>query len=215
MIEETSKNIADRLAKLPKFWDGKEAVVEMKESGSRQWRQMEWIGFYFEFLCERFLTGHMRLPGPKYGNVSFDGFLEVPWDFKTHAMNTSSHKVIVNDLEAVQNAVAEHGCVGLILALGTVQYNDEDRSFQKWHNQLKGGKSKYERERIRRGAWSRLRKQSLTLEQISLIRITTETLEKCGSFQERFRNANGSPRRAKLILDLEKIEDEIVHVLEF
>ncbi|MFN7171103.1 MAG: hypothetical protein ACK4NT_07725, partial [Candidatus Omnitrophota bacterium] len=134
----------------------------MKEGGFNQLKQMEWIGFYFQFLCEKLLQNIMTIPGPKYGNVKFDGLKKIPWDFKAHAINTSSHQIIVNDSEATANAIKDYGDVGLILAMGEVKYNDDKRTFQKWHEELKGGKSKYELERIRRGAWSRLRKVELT-----------------------------------------------------
>jgi hypothetical protein len=80
---------------------------------------------------------------------------------------------------------------------------------------LKGGVSAYTKERITRGAWSRLRKCSLCLSQISIIEITDKTLVKCGSFQENFRNSDGSPRRPKVTLDLEKLDEEIVHYIEY
>lgn len=130
-------------------------------------------------------------------------------------MNTSSHQIIVNDSEATANGIKDYGAVGLILDLGKVLYNDEDRTFQKWHEALKGGKSKYVIERIKRGAWSRLRKVTFDLQQISFIRIADNTLVKCGSFQRDFRNAGWQPRREKVLLDLEKIDEELVYFIEF
>ena len=210
-----AKEIADGLKEIPVHWDGRSAILEMKESGYRHWKQMEWIGWYFQFLCERHLSGLVEIPGPKYGNVEFDGFREIPWDFKSHAINTSSHKVIVNDSEAASKGIQDYGSVGLILAMGEVKYNDDERTFQKWHEELKGGKSKYELERIRRGAWSRLRKVEFNLKQISFIKIDDDVLVKCGSFQRDFRNADGSPRREKVLLDLEKLDEEIVFFMDF
>jgi hypothetical protein len=35
------------LSSLPKFWDGKTCVLELKEA-NYNWRQMEWWAFYFE-----------------------------------------------------------------------------------------------------------------------------------------------------------------------
>ena len=176
---------------------------------------MEWIGFYFQFLCEKHLPSRVQIPGPKYDKVEFDGFLKIPWDFKAHAMNTSSHQIIVNDSIAISMGIRDYGSVGIILALGKVEYNDENRSFQQWHNILKGGPSDYEIDRIMRGAWSRLRKVSFDLQQISFIKITDDTLVKCGSFQRDFRNAGGQPRREKVLLDLEKIDEELVYFIEF
>ncbi|MBU2495897.1 MAG: hypothetical protein KJ935_05325 [Candidatus Omnitrophica bacterium] len=176
---------------------------------------MEWIGFYFQFLCETHLPKIVKIPGPRYDKVQFDGLKNIPWDFKAHAINTSNHQVIVNDSKAIANGIRDYGAIGLILALGEVLYNDEDRTFQKWHGRLKGGKSKYEKERIRRGAWSRLRKVSFDLQQISFIKIDDSTLVKCGSFQRDFRNADGRPRREKVLLDLEKIDEELVYFVKF
>ncbi len=176
---------------------------------------MEWIGFYFQFICEKKLSGLMSIPGPRYGRTGFDGFSAVPWDFKAHAMNTSSHQIIVNDSEATASAIGQYGAVGLILALGEVVYNDEARSFQRWHEGLKGGKSAYEMERIARGAWSRLRKVSFDLRQISFIWLTNDTLVKCGSFQQDFRNSNGNPRRKKVLIDLEQLDEETVYFVDF
>jgi hypothetical protein len=212
---EVSKNISEVLKNLPTFWDGKEAILEMKEAGFTHWKQMEWIGWYFQFLCEKFLKNIIQIPGPKFRNARFDGFLKIPWDFKAHAINTSSHQIIVNDSEAIAKGIENFGSVGLILAMGKVEYNDEERTFQKWHEELKGGKSKYELERIKRGAWSRLRKTKFILKQISFIRIDDNVLVKCGSFQRDFRNSNGRPRREKVLLDLEKLNEEIIYFLDF
>jgi len=210
-----SQRIGSKLIDIPKYWDGRESILEMKESGYPQWKQMEWIGFYFQYLCEKHLKNYLKIPGTKYDNVQFDAFKVVPWDFKAHAINTSSHQIIVNDSKAIANGIRDYDAVGLILALGKVLYNDEDRTFQKWHEELKGGLSRYSLERIKRGAWSRLRKVSFDLQQISFIKITDKTLIKCGSFQEDFRNSNGNPRSAKVLLDLEKIDEELEHILEF
>ena len=212
---KVAKLISKKLRYIPIFWDGKKSILEMKEARFNKWKQMEWIGWYFQFLCEKILRNIMKIPGPKYGNVEFDGFKEIPWDFKSHAINTSSHQVIVNDSEATANAIKEFSCVGLILAMGEVKYNDDKRTFQKWHEILKGGKSRYEIERIKRGAWSRLRKVEFKLKQISFIKIDDSVLIKCGSFQRDFRNANGKPRREKILLDLEKLDEEVVYFLDF
>lgn len=197
-------------------WDGKEAIKEMKNQNYAHWKQMEWIGFYFEFLCQTCFKNIMEYHKIRYGRTSFDGFLEVPFDFKAHALNTESHQVIINDTEATVKAIDKYGCVVVIMALGEVKYNDEDRTFQKWHESLKGGKSRYEMDRIRRGALSRLRKVEFDLKEIMFIKINKGTLDKSGSFQKNFRNADGSLRRSKVLLDLERLDDEeVLHRIEF
>jgi len=210
-----AKQISTGFKKIPLFWEGRNSILQMKKANFPHWKQMEWIGWYFQFLCESLLEDIIEIPGPTFGNVKFDGFFEIPWDFKTHVINTSSHQIIVNDSIATANGIAKFGAVGLILAMGKAEYNDEKRTFQKWHELLKGGKTKYEWERIKRGAWSRLRKTQFNLEQISFIKIDDKVLEKCGSFQRDFRNSNGLPRREKVLLDLEKLDEEIIYFLNF
>lgn len=215
LLAQDVKIIKPLLETLPVQWEAKDAILEMKDDGYSQWRQMEWIGFYFQYLCEKALGSVMKIQEPKYGRTSFDGLLNYPWDFKVHPINTEQHNVITNDREATELAIKEYGATGLILALGNVVYNDESRTFQKWHEDLKGGKSKYEMERIQRGAWSRLRKTSFDLKQILFIKIDNETLGKTGSFQEDFRNSNGNPRRAKVLLKLDSLDDEIIDNIDW
>jgi len=208
------KQIEPLLRDVPKHWDAKAAIIEMKNNNYKQWRQMEWIGFYFQYLCEQRLKEIMQLQKPRYGKTSFDGLLSCAWDFKSHPIN-NNHNVPANDREATEKAIADYGSTGVILALGKVIYNDEDRTFQKWHEKLKGGKSKFEKQRIKRGSWSRLRKMSFDLEKIVFIKVDRDTLKKCGSFQEGFRNSDGNPRRVKVLLKLNKLTTEILKSITF
>jgi hypothetical protein len=210
-----AKEIEYAFAGIPTVWNGKDAILEMKNADNAQWRQMEWIGFYFQFLCEKYLARLFTFQKPEYGNASFDGLYKLPFDFKAHAANTSSHKIPVNDREAVEFGIRDYGAVGLIIAIGDVVYNDENRTFQKWHDELKGAPSQYVMANKERGAWSRLRKCSLTLKQISIIEITEKTLEKCGSFQTGFRNSDGRARREKIEIDLEKLDKEIICCIDY
>lgn len=209
-----SKNLIEKLEKLlaqmPAVWDGRKAILEMRDSGYPHWKQMEWIGFYFQFLCDTKLPPLVKIPGPKYGRVEFDGFSEIPWDFKAHpdknANGQDNKSVIVNDSLAIAGAIKQFGGAGLILAIGDAEYNDEDRSFQAWHQKLKGGLSNFEKQRILRKAPSRLRKTAFRLREIRLILLDDKTVRGLGSFQEGFRNSDGSPRNAKVLLDLDNIK---------
>lgn len=204
--------LEELLKQMPVVWDGRKAILEMRDSGYPHWKQMEWIGFYFQFLCDTKLPPLVKIPGPKYGRVEFDGFSEIPWDFKAHpdknANGQDNKSVIVNDSLAIAEAIKQFGGAGLILAIGDAKYNDEDRSFQVWHQELKGGLSNFEKERILRKAPSRLRKTEFRLREIKLILLDDKKVRGLGSFQEGFRNSDGSPRNAKVLLDLENITIE-------
>lgn len=208
--QKTIDDLIKILSKIPSVWDGRKSIMEMKNADYPHWRQMEWIGFYFQYLCDTNLPLVMKIPGPKYGRVEFDGFSEIPWDFKAHphkdAKGKVSASVIVNDRRAILEAIKKFGAAGLVLAIGEAKYNDEDRSFQLWHKELKGGLSSYEKERILRKAPSRLRKVSFRLNEIALILLDAQSVKKLGSFQKGFRNSDGSPRKTKVLLDLNKIK---------
>ena len=194
---------------IPREWDGRQSILEMKNAGSRHWRQMEWMGWYFEFQCERHFGSILQIPGPNFGNVTFDAFGEIPWDFKAHAANSTGGVVIANDTEAVAAMLDTYGHYGVILAIGDVEYNDDKRTFKKWHDELKGGKSEYEINRIKRGAMSRQRKTAFSLAELHFISLKEEHLRVCGvSFQEGFRNSDGSARRPKVSIRIGDIPDE-------
>lgn len=214
-ITDTVENLRLAAQNMPKVWDGRAAILEMKNAGYKHWRQMEWIGFYFQFLCEKHFDGLVEMPGVTYGRTEFDAFHQISWDFKAHASNTTTHNVIANDAEAIANTLSDYGYYGLILAVGEVEYNDEERTFKNWHDQLKEGISQYELNRIERGAISRRRKTEFALSEIHFICLNSETLSQCsGSFQEGFRNADGSPRRAKVMINIAKVPDAALAATE-
>ncbi len=204
--------LEELLAQMPAVWDGRKAILEMRDSGYPHWKQMEWIGWYFQFICDKKLSSLMEIPGHKYGRVGFDGFLVIEWDFKVHpiknAKGQDKNGVIANDRLATARAIKKFGAAGLILAVGDAEYNDDDRSFQIWHKKLKGGLSSYEKKRISRKAPSRLRKTAFRLREIKLILLDDKNVRELGSFQEGFRNSDGSPRNAKVLLNLENITAE-------
>ena len=213
-FKEICKILGPSVSKTPMNWDGKKCILQMKKNNAKNWKKMEWIGWYFEYWCQKNLNKVMEMPfSKKYGNVSFDGYFEAPWDFKSHA-EESGNKIIINDSEAISNAIGDFGFVGLILATGSVTYDNQSGDFKKWHDVLKGGKSNYEIKRIARKASSRKRKTSMKISRIDLVKIDDELLVECGTFQENFRNSNGKPRRKKVLLDLTKIENHTEHIID-
>lgn len=209
-FKNIAKKIACNLESINKNWDGKKAILEMKNNNYKQWKQMEWIGWYFQFLCEKNLNKIMEIPGKEYGNVKFDGFKNIPWDFKCHIQNDvdgkEKTKLIINDKVAINNAIEQYGSIGLVIGLGHAEYNDKDRTFQNWVEELKGGKSEYEKERIERGASSRLRKVEFKFNDIIFVKINKENLKDLEIYNQG-RNSNGNPREPKYELDLKNLDN--------
>lgn len=209
MTEEVLNQIISVLVKFPKYWDGKQAILEMRAAGGKNWRQNEWIGWYFQWLCETNLKEVMRIPGYKYGNSEFDGYVEIDWDFKAHSMfsrsGLASNKLAANDMEATLLTVDKHGKTGLIIAHGVAVFDDEDMTFRAWHGELRGGLSKYSLSNLERGANKRVYKAAFDLKRIDLYLLDKEDVLKQGSFQKGMRNSDGSPRREKLLVDLRTV----------
>ena len=153
--------------------------------------------------------------GPIYGKASFDYKKQFVWDFKSHPVNSSGHPwAIMNDCEAVRSCILENQGLGFIVALGKAIYNDDNQSFKLWHTRLKGGQSKYEQERIKRGAPSRKRKTSFEL--INYLVIFFQNMEQIEQAldenwlayaQKGWRNADGSLRRAKYKINIDAVSN--------
>jgi hypothetical protein len=190
--------------RLPSVVDGRAAIEEMKRSGSGQWRQMEWIGWWFEHFFTTVVGPSVGArPGPKFGRTRFDLQREFVWDLKAHPTNEKKSRLILNDCEAIDSCLEMLGGVGFVVVSGRVSY-DESGEFKAWHDALKGGTSAYERERVLRGARSRRRKVAFEPQEVSVFYFNSgDALAGglksgwLGLFQEGMRNSNGRPRRPK------------------
>lgn len=125
---------------------------------------------------------------------------------------------MLNDVEAIDRCIHEFGVIGFILAVGTVGY-DESGSFKQWHDGIKGGVSRYEEERVLRGAKSRRRKISFDVENYLTFALNREDIARGLSegwlrdtFQKGMRNADGSSRCAKYSVRLDRIPQELILV---
>ncbi len=200
------------LTKFPAHWDGKESILKMKNEGYPHWRQNEWIGFFFQFLCDKYLKSipGISIPGTKYGRSEFDGNLVIDWDFKSHPLlnkfGKPANELIANDMEATLLSLEENQKIGLIVACGYATFDDETMSFRKWHKDLKGGDSAYSLANIARGAKKRAYKTAFAVQSINLYVLDRQDVHNQGSFQKGMRNSNGNPRREKLSIDLRSIQ---------
>ena len=216
MSQGITSDIISIFEKFPKTIDGKDAILEMKENNGKNWKQMEWAGFYFEYWCNQNLKNILEMPySKKYGNVTFDAFFKRPWDFKCHAIEAGKWTPI-NDYEAISTAIDEFGDLGIVLAECSVKYDNERSDFKKWHDIEKGKPTHYVKKAIKRKAQSRIRKTGISVKRISFIKLDRKLLDNaCKSFQENLRNSNGKSRRRKVKLDLSKINDNLECVINF
>lgn len=217
------KKIVDTVEKLrlasqnmPKVWDGKESILEMKNADYKRWRQIEWLESYFKFLCQKHFGGIINIPGQKYSNMRFDAFREISWDFKVQAANTTIYNIIASGTEAIADTISNYGYYGMILAIGSVEYNDKEKTFKKWHDELRKEIYQYDTNRINRGVMSRTSKAAFVLEEIHFICFNSKALHKCcGMLQDSFGNTGSSkPKPKETIIDIRKIPNTSVVATE-
>jgi hypothetical protein len=213
IIEEFIKIALVAKPLLPEKITGQEAILAMKDGGSRNWRQMEWIGWWFEYFVETEIKPRIgNTLGPKYGNTTFDFKLNHVWDLKAHPEHKND--LLLNDQVAIKNCARENNGVGFIIVEGEVDYDDDNETFKNWHDQLKGKQTKYVQERIARNAPSRRRKASF--KPTSIVGIWLPSVEGIAKgikdgwiagFQENMRNSDGKPRNAKFKFVTSKIPE--------
>ena len=199
------KQIAETLARaLPKHWDGEACVSEL-HAADHQWRQMEWIGFWFEYRARQILAPLGATRGPTFGNMCFDCAINGVWDFKSHPTGGAASKMAyLNDEEAVLECLKLEQHLGWIIAVGEASY-DTDGQFKTWHDRLKGNESDYVQAGRKIGRASRRRKAAFELKGIVWFefRSATEldTAVRAGwmsrGMQAAQRNSDGNARRAK------------------
>lgn len=198
------------MAKLPPRVDGRQAILEMRHGGSRHWRQMEWMGFYLEYFVETRVARDLGLVnGPTFGNTKFDYRLRRVWDLKTHPRGVTTAPM--NDCEAIHRCIKQFGGVGFLIAEVDPEY-DEAGTFKAWHDELKGGRSRYEEDRIARRAPSRRRKVAFQPVAVTAVFLSSRDDIDQGieagwlsEFQRNMRNSDGSPRRAKYAITPSKV----------
>ncbi len=206
----------DLLLNLPVHWDGKQSILELKDA-SFNWQQMEWWSFYFELMCIQRLKDHFQIPGDHFGKAKtacFDFKGEINWDLKAKAIRSDDHRSILNDKAAMDQSVGTCGAHGLIIAMCDVEYNDLDRTFQKWHDELKGGKTKYMLEREQRTSISRYRKTKTDLQEILFLLVTQENRNYL-EIHHQGCNSTGKPRPPQYMLNFDSIEYFLVDRLVF
>lgn len=198
----------DRLSAITDFqWSMRPSVLALREA-DYQWRQMEWIGFYFEHLMAQAISGveGMRMPGDRVHRTRFDLFCGVDVDLKAHAAN-GPVKIMLNDARAVEESLALNGALGFLVLHGDVEY-DVDGSDREWHNELKGGPSAYmlgkpdRKSRRRKSEFRGTHVDWFLIDHLEQLQMTAQGL-----------NANGSKRPLKYALG-EDTEPMIRFVLD-
>lgn len=201
-------------ALLPSLLDGRTEIQTMKAAEelseiNTQWRQTEWIGWWFEFFVASDMVRNVikAQQGPAYGHTRFDIQKDYVWDLKVHVANKTGD-IILNDCEAIDACHEDRGGVGFIIVFGIADF-DTGGEFKAWHDALKqadaGGPSDYVMAGLAAGRRSRPRKVSFRPTMIQTLFLHDPSPEAdakgangiLGYFQKGMVNSDGSARRAK------------------
>lgn len=192
--------------------NSKESNVSTKEfslayNNYQHWRQMEWIESYFNYLCEKKLSGLLQIPGPSYHKIVFGGLLEIPWIFKTYIENTGNQTIVLADADLIYQGFSDFQQIGIIVATGVVEYKE---------NKIpkKSEKNKITKEKKEQDINKELRQHSIfNLKNIHFMPFSLDSVQKCETFQP------GGPTkeqlREKILLNIADIWDKYQFSLHF
>lgn len=209
------------------YWDGRSTIEAMREGDSRNWRQTEWQGFWFEELAFAALNNDLPMDRSsaaqrRFGNVTFDFAHGWVWDLKCHTRDrighpslkrsTGSASMWLNDERAIRDCVEQQG-LGFVVLHGDA-YFDETGAFDAWHRVVTSGRSNTRsnsgRSRARKMAFSPMFLDAYwfedkdELERALLARALTE--QRQGRQQVREGQSTGAPRATKLGLSPQRAQ---------
>ena len=179
-----------------RLWDGKECIKRMRNNGGRNWRQMEWPGWYAEFLLDS-CQDHMlyQRNDRKNRNTIFDYKIKTRkdtyLDLKTHSADKDS-TIYLNDYQATIDAINTSDLFFLVLS-GYPKY-DNWEDFVAYQYML-DGKAWQKKENSRR------RKSGFLLSSLSLYRLSYDDIKQ----KTQGKNSNGKPRPTKASVNLKTV----------
>lgn len=171
--------VAVLLERLEQHWDGRACISAMRDSGSTQWRQMEWQGFYFEEKVRELLNDAHPTPavgGPRtrFGNTTFDyASPQRVWDAKAHTARRvnlpggspytvkGDAEAWLNDAQAMRQCIDQQG-LGFLVADGLAGL-DTTGEFREWHREFGAEDDRPRRRYVSSTGRSRARKSEFTL----------------------------------------------------
>lgn len=92
-FEVLSKKIGNRLKNIPSLWDARSAVLMLSREEYPLWRQSEWLDFYFQYLCEKYLPQIVPMHKEVCGTTFFDGIHNFSPDFEQIISKKNSKKL--------------------------------------------------------------------------------------------------------------------------
>ncbi|NLT48612.1 MAG: hypothetical protein GXX92_09390 [Clostridiales bacterium] len=186
------------------YWLGTDAYREMYDAQYRNWKQAEWIGFYFEFLFENFLDENPKYntvfyrdfpgKGKKKGEIDLDVYipgLDMFGDLKSHN-RVNAKGIITNDYNTLSNVLKRSldESIYFIIACGdATKDKDYGHVTSRFYSNLKGCKHLSYADRM---------KYSFSLKEYLVLDLNKDNHKYAKVFKQG-KNSNGNPRAPKLL----------------
>lgn len=204
----------ENFSKLDKTWHGEIIGQEMYEAGDKNWSQIEWIGWGFEFWAKNNLRHYFQIHDDidEADRTLLDAHKNFSWDFKTHVTHNANGKpnllVPLNDKQAIDGVLSKYGQVGFIVAEGSATFGNK---FEEWRMKTKGSLSKAQIRNKAEGRPSRKRKDTFTFNHINVYILNNEDFEKLKNDKiitifKQGKQADGSPRKEKYNFAISKVK---------
>lgn len=192
--DEASALIAVLADAITGYWDGRTCVETMRSSEYRNWRQTEWVGWYFEYLGVPALVDAFGGGPRKVLNTSFDYSLRSTWDLKAHGTG-KERGAILNDLDAIDACLLEGTGLGFIVLTGDSDFTDS-ASFDTWHREQRGASERHERSRALKSGFTPRRLDAFHLADADAL----DAAKASGEYTtwQPGRQQSGAPRKPKL-----------------
>lgn len=192
------RHLAGELAAAGPVWEGRRMVELMAQAGFRHARQTEWPGWFFEYLSLDSLIAEFGGGPHRVGSVEFDYRGSYTWDLKTHS--SARAQVILNDQASIEEAIERFGGIGFIILHGEAGFEGEPE-FWRWHNEFRKGRALTPEELQRTD--SRALKTTFRPTHLEALWLDAGALESDAvRVFHQGRQADGSPRKPKYLLDL-------------
>jgi len=193
------------------YIDGRDAILEMKDNEYPGWGEVEWAGHHVKYLIQKLCNDGLSHKIAIYDLKKKRHFVKgnFIWDarFKAH----ESNNVPLGSVDDYEDITKKNGGIG-ILIVDALSIPDFSGDFRRWHEEQKGGSSKYSIERELDGRSERTRKTSYAFGKILSFFFTYDDLRKGvkdgwmkDNWQITMRNSRGESRTPKYVLKVNKI----------
>ncbi|WP_172120597.1 hypothetical protein [Actinomyces faecalis] len=212
LLQEARLLVAALAHSCTSLWEGRSCVGQMLTAGYPKARQTEWIGWYYEFIGLPALINAYGGGPRRIGATEFDYARSFVWDLKAHAQprmkrpQDVSGSAPLNDREAILTCVEETGSLGFLVLSGQAE-TDADGSFDTWHRAMRGSTTT-------RSATSRTLKKAFRPVTVDAYLFEgSEAVEEALGQRvlmgfRQGRQQSGAARRPKLLLNLERAQEE-------